>query len=142
MKSFKVDDAWVVEFDDFEWFGVDDTARARLAIDARTAAKENKCQSVSVFSIADALFPVHHTGRKRVHTEQIDTGVAFVMTCTHHVEIPRDHWEGLDDAGQAKLMKRVLDIVEIKGRTNPGRYEIFVPKGDGTNQYLERGKLG
>lgn len=141
-KSFKTDDAWVVEYDDHEWFGVSEEVRGEQVQFARDMAKAAKCTSFAIFSIPDPIFPVYgHSIRKRVYTEQIDTGASFHLSCTHHAEIPREHWDAISEEAKAKLLKRLRDILAIKGSTNPGRYEIYVPNGDGTNTYLERGKI-
>jgi hypothetical protein len=142
MRSFKADEAWVVEADDHEWFGQPEDVRAAIVTMTRDAAKAEKCTSFAIFSVPDPIFPVYgHSIKKRVHSEQIDTGASFHLSCTHHAEIPRDHWEAISDVAQSKLLKRLHDILSIKGATNPGRYEIYIPNGDGTNTYLERGKL-
>lgn len=140
MYTLKALDALVAELPDHEWFGPGaDTAGIIETV--RDAAQEQGCTSFSIFSIPDPVFPVYHGQKKRVHTEQLFDGPKFVLSCTHHVEVASAHWSTLEAKGREKFLKTIMDIVAIKGRTNPGDFEIFTVKGDGSREYIERGAV-
>ena len=141
MKTFKALDVWVAELDDHVWHGHTEEQRTEFLAWMREAARSNQCASFSVFSIPDPIFPVHHDKKKRVHNEQLLTGSSWRLWCTHHVEIAPEHWQGKDEAGRKKMLTTIRDVLEIKGRTNPGRYVIYVPNGDGTDTLVEQGPL-
>lgn len=142
MKDFKADTAWVVEMTDFEWFSIDDDGRAALIAKARTNGREAGCDSIAIFAIPDPIFPVYGiTVKKRVHNEQLATGKAWGISCVHVIDLVPAIWAELDEPGRLKLLKNIREVVNIKGRTNPGRYEIVLPNGDGSLTYVERGKV-
>lgn len=133
----------MVEMTDVEWFSISDEQRAELIVRYRDKALKDTCNVLSIFAIPDPIFPIHGiTVRKRVHNEKlINDGKAWGLTCTHHAELVPRVWTTMDEAAQKRTLKTIRDVLAIKGNTNPGRYEILLPNGDGTNTVVERGRV-
>lgn len=142
MKTFKAEQSWVVEVSDHEWFADDGANQMNILTAARENAKRADCTNISVFVDPDPMFPVYGVDRrKRVHNEQIGQGTKWVIGCTHHVDFTLSWWSEAGEKARARAIGDVKKVLEIKGRTNPGRYEIRVPNGLGGFTYIERGTV-
>lgn len=142
-KAFKVDTSWAVEFDDHEWYGVDDDARAALITEAKEQAKLEGCTGLTIFAVPDPIFPLYgHTTKRRVHSETLvyATGKVFEIRTTYRAEIAKDAWDNTPENLRTKLVRKVRDALNTRGETSPGRYEILVCAGDQC-QVVERGRV-
>lgn len=142
-KAFKVDTSWAVEFDDHEWYGVDDDARAALITEAKEQAKLEGCTGLTIFAVPDPIFPLYgHTTKRRVHSETLShaNGKTFEIRTTYRAEIPKDTWDNTPENLRTKLVRKVRDALNTRGETSPGRYEILVCAGDQC-QVVERGRV-
>lgn len=140
--GIKVQECWAVELPDHEWFGIAEDAREVLVTSHREEALKEGCINLSIFAIPDPLFPVYGIDRKKkVHNESLETDKAFELSCTHHAHLMPHNWAKMDEKAQAKTLKMIRDVLGIKGMTNPGRYEILLPNGDGTNTVIGRGRV-
>lgn len=143
MKTFKSQQNWIVEVGDDAWFALSAEQREELLTTIRTEALKENCNSVTIFANPDPVLPVHGIDRRtKVHGEKLGSETEpYTTALTYHAELVPEIWLGMEDREQRTLLKEIRDGLALKGRRNPGRYEVFFINSNGVKNYVERGRV-
>jgi hypothetical protein len=140
MKSFKQNELWVVELDEDKWYGIPQDMRDALCAGVVVDARANKCSTLAIFALPDALFPMYgKTRRHRVHHEVLvrhDDANPFEMVMEITATVDAEHYNALSEMDRSRLVTRVRDAANRKANGVKGRYRIMC---DG--KQLEAGRV-